>query len=73
MDHSEHASPGLTRTALSEAGLLCAFAMRAVRLAFQPPFELREVVRFDNVTKSFDDDLVLDGVSFGVPRGTPAA
>ena len=27
-------------------------------------------IRFDNVTKAFDDELVLDGVSFEVPRGT---
>ncbi len=27
-------------------------------------------IRFDNVTKSFDDELVLDGVSIAVPRGT---
>ena len=27
-------------------------------------------IRFDNVTKSFDDGRVLDGVSFDVPRGT---
>jgi phospholipid/cholesterol/gamma-HCH transport system ATP-binding protein len=27
-------------------------------------------IRFDDVTKSFDDELVLDGVSFEVPRGT---
>jgi phospholipid/cholesterol/gamma-HCH transport system ATP-binding protein len=27
-------------------------------------------IRFDNVSKSFGDDLVLDGVSFDVPRGT---
>jgi phospholipid/cholesterol/gamma-HCH transport system permease protein len=41
----ERTAPGLTRTVFSEAGLLSAFAMRAVRVAFQPPFELREVVR----------------------------
>jgi phospholipid/cholesterol/gamma-HCH transport system ATP-binding protein len=29
-----------------------------------------QAIRFDNVTKSFDDELVLDGVSFDVPRGT---
>jgi phospholipid/cholesterol/gamma-HCH transport system ATP-binding protein len=27
-------------------------------------------IRFDNVTKSFDDEPVLDGVSFDVPRGS---
>ena len=44
MANSEQASPGLTRTLLSEAGLISTFAMRAIRVAFQPPFELREVV-----------------------------
>src|SRR3954468_806889 len=33
------------RTLLSEAGQMSAFALRAVRVAFQRPFELREVVR----------------------------
>src|SRR5205823_7080671 len=33
------------RTFFSEAGLMSAFALRAIRVAFQPPFELREVVR----------------------------
>ena len=32
------------RRFLSEAGLISAFAMRAIRVAFQSPFELREVV-----------------------------
>src|SRR5580693_3125181 len=41
----EQARPSLIRTFLSEAGLISAFAMRAVRCAFQRPFELREVVR----------------------------
>ena len=45
MANSEQASPGLTRTLLSEAGSISAFAMRAIRVAFQSPFELREVVR----------------------------
>src|ERR1700675_3178474 len=56
MANSEHASPGLKvsgsesaqpsiiRTSLSEVGLISAFAMRAIRVAFQSPFELREVV-----------------------------
>jgi phospholipid/cholesterol/gamma-HCH transport system permease protein len=33
-----------SRSLLSEVGLISAFAMRAIRLAFQPPFELREVI-----------------------------
>jgi phospholipid/cholesterol/gamma-HCH transport system permease protein len=45
MAHSAQTSPGLTRTLLSEAGSISAFAARAIRVAFQPPFELREVVR----------------------------
>jgi phospholipid/cholesterol/gamma-HCH transport system permease protein len=36
--------PSIVRTLLSEAGLISAFAMRAVRVAFQRPFELREVI-----------------------------
>src|SRR4051794_40646357 len=32
------------RTFLSEAGSVSAFAIRAVRVAFQPPFEVREVI-----------------------------
>src|SRR6185436_19153112 len=44
MANSEQASTGLARTLLSEAGLISAFAARAVRVAFQPPFELSEVV-----------------------------
>jgi phospholipid/cholesterol/gamma-HCH transport system permease protein len=44
MANSEHASPGMTRTFLSEAGSISAFAMRAIRVAFRRPFELREVV-----------------------------
>ena len=39
----ERTAAGLTRTVFSEAGLLSAFAMRAVQVAFQPPFELRVV------------------------------
>lgn len=39
------ASPGLMRAVLSEIGLLSAFAVRAVRAAFQRPFELSETVR----------------------------
>ena len=45
MANSEHAPAGLTRTFLSEAGLISAFAMRAIRVAFQRPFELRELTR----------------------------
>jgi len=45
MAHSAQTSPGLTRTLLSEAGSISAFAARAIRVAFQAPFELREVVR----------------------------
>ncbi len=30
---------------------------------------MSEAIRFDKVTKSFDDEVVLDGVSFDVPRG----
>ena len=44
MATSEHAPPGLIRTLLSEAGLISAFAMRAIRVTFQAPFELREVI-----------------------------
>ena len=44
MADSTQAPNGLARTFFSEAGLMSAFAMRAVRVAFQPPFELREVV-----------------------------
>jgi phospholipid/cholesterol/gamma-HCH transport system permease protein len=36
---------GLARDFFSEAGLLSAFALRAVRVAFRAPLELREVVR----------------------------
>jgi len=43
MADSDHL-PGSIRTLLSEAGLISAFAMRAIRVAFQPPFELRGVV-----------------------------
>jgi phospholipid/cholesterol/gamma-HCH transport system permease protein len=38
------AQPSIIRTLLSEAGLISAFTMRAIRVAFQSPFELREVV-----------------------------
>jgi phospholipid/cholesterol/gamma-HCH transport system permease protein len=44
MADSTQAPTGLARTFFSEAGFMSAFAMRAVRVAFQPPFELREVV-----------------------------
>ena len=55
MANSEHASPDLTwkleraersiiATLLSEAGAISTFAIRAIRVAFQAPFELREVV-----------------------------
>ena len=44
MADSNQAPTGLARTFFSEAGLMSAFAMRAVRVAFQPPFELREVI-----------------------------
>jgi len=44
MADSNQAPGGLSTTFFSEAGLMSAFAMRAVRVAFQPPFELREVV-----------------------------
>src|ERR1051326_4098886 len=45
MASSDHTLHGLTRTFFSEAGFMSTFAMRAVRVAFQRPFELREVVR----------------------------
>ena len=45
MPNSVQAPPNLVRTMFSEAGLISSFAMRAIRLAFQSPFELREVVR----------------------------
>jgi phospholipid/cholesterol/gamma-HCH transport system permease protein len=41
---SAQPSRGLTRKFLSEAGLMSTFAMRAIRTAFQAPFESREVV-----------------------------
>jgi len=44
MTSSAHPVPTAVRAALSEAGLISAFAMRAIRVAFQRPFELREVV-----------------------------
>jgi phospholipid/cholesterol/gamma-HCH transport system permease protein len=44
MANSKHASAGLTKTALSEVGLLSAFAMRAIRAAFQSPFEVKEII-----------------------------
>ena len=37
------AKPSIIRTFVSEAGLISAFAMRAFRVTFQPPFELREL------------------------------
>jgi phospholipid/cholesterol/gamma-HCH transport system permease protein len=45
MANSQRASLRLAKALLSEAGLISAFAMRAIRVAFQRPFELREVVR----------------------------
>jgi phospholipid/cholesterol/gamma-HCH transport system permease protein len=36
---------GLLRTFLSEAGLIGAFGLQALRVAFQSPFEFREIVR----------------------------
>src|SRR3990172_10906868 len=44
MANSHQSQAGLVGNFFSEAGLLGAFAMRAVRIAFQSPFELREVV-----------------------------
>jgi phospholipid/cholesterol/gamma-HCH transport system permease protein len=44
MATSEQTSPGFTRILLSEAGSGSAFAMRAIRVAFRRPFELREIV-----------------------------
>jgi phospholipid/cholesterol/gamma-HCH transport system permease protein len=44
MADSNQEPTGLVRTFFSEAGFMSAFALRAVRVAFQPPFELREVV-----------------------------
>jgi phospholipid/cholesterol/gamma-HCH transport system permease protein len=40
---SAYAPPAAVRRFVSEAGLLSAFAMRAFRVAFHRPFELREV------------------------------
>ena len=37
--------PSIIRGLLSEAGSISAFAMRAIRVAFQAPYELREVAR----------------------------
>jgi len=36
---------GLLRTLFSHAGLIGSFGGRAIRVAFQPPFEFREIVR----------------------------
>jgi len=44
MDNSEKSTAGLTRTLLSETGLITSFALRAIRVAFQSPLELREIV-----------------------------
>src|ERR1700752_387102 len=44
MANSQHARLSLAKTLLSEVGLISAFAMRATRVAFQPPFEFRGIV-----------------------------
>ena len=44
MSRSAHTSPGPARIFLSEAGSIVAFGVRAIRVAFQSPFELREIV-----------------------------
>jgi phospholipid/cholesterol/gamma-HCH transport system permease protein len=44
MANSKDASLGLARAFCSEAGLISAFAIRAIGVAFRPPFEFREVV-----------------------------
>jgi phospholipid/cholesterol/gamma-HCH transport system permease protein len=36
---------GLLRTFLSEAGLIGAFGLQAIRVAFKSPFELKEIIR----------------------------
>ena len=41
---ADRAQPSIIRTLFSEAGLISAFAMRAIRVAFRSPLELREVV-----------------------------
>src|SRR5437762_11265412 len=43
MANSAQAPPNLVRTMFSEAGLMSAFALRAIRVAFQRPLELREL------------------------------
>jgi phospholipid/cholesterol/gamma-HCH transport system permease protein len=45
MPSSDHKRNSWIRPFLSEAGLMSSFALRAVRVALQRPFELREVVR----------------------------
>jgi phospholipid/cholesterol/gamma-HCH transport system permease protein len=45
MDGHNAATRGPIKTLLPEAGSISAFAMRAVRVTFQAPFELGEVVR----------------------------
>jgi phospholipid/cholesterol/gamma-HCH transport system permease protein len=37
-------APSIIKTFFSEAGLMSAFALRAIRVAFQRPFEVRELV-----------------------------
>ena len=44
MTNSEQAPPGLIKTLFSEAGLISAFAAKAIRVTFQSPFELKEVI-----------------------------
>src|SRR6476659_405000 len=45
MAHSNQMNSGRLVTLLSEVGLMTAFALHAVRAAFQRPFELREIAR----------------------------
>src|SRR5437899_8888545 len=45
MTDSDQAFHGTIKAFFSEAGLMSAFSLRALRVAFQRPFELREVVR----------------------------
>ena len=44
MADSDQGPTGLAGSFFAEAGLMSSFALRAVRVAFQRPFELREVV-----------------------------
>lgn len=67
MAHTNQSAPGLIGTLFSETALISAFGARAIRVAFRPPFEIREIIRQIYMTGWRSLPLVMTcGIAIGV-------